>query len=44
VLANDPALTQGTTATLEWGIPTLYRHIAGSKVFEPADPQGEAQP
>jgi len=22
-------------ATLEWGIPTLYRHIAGSKVFEP---------
>jgi hypothetical protein len=22
-------------ATLEWGIPTLYRHIAGSKIFEP---------
>ncbi|HYG10129.1 MAG TPA: CHAT domain-containing protein [Pyrinomonadaceae bacterium] len=22
-------------ATLEWGIPTLYRHIAGSKVFDP---------
>jgi hypothetical protein len=22
-------------ATLEWGIPTLYRHIAGAKVFVP---------
>jgi hypothetical protein len=35
LLANDPALAQGTAATLEWGIPTLYRHIAGSEIFKP---------
>ena len=30
-------------ATLEWGIPTLYRHIAGSKIFDPvvAAPAGQ---
>lgn len=32
-------------ATLEWGIPTLYRHIAGSKIFEPVVMQpAAAQP
>jgi len=35
LLASDPALTQGTAASLEWGIPTLYRHIAGSRILEP---------
>ena len=34
LLASDPALTQGTAASLEWGIPTLYRHIAGSQILE----------
>lgn len=34
LLASDPALTQGTSASLEWGIPTLYRHIAGSRILE----------
>ena len=33
LLATDPALSQGTNAILEWGIPTLYRHIMGSEVF-----------
>lgn len=31
-------------ATLEWGIPTLYRHIAGSKIFEPIIQAPAAQP
>ncbi|MEP7147957.1 MAG: CHAT domain-containing protein [Acidobacteriota bacterium] len=35
LLANDPALTQGAFATLEWGIPTLYRHVAGSLILKP---------
>jgi CHAT domain len=32
---NDPALDQGKFAKLEWGIPTVYRHIAASQVFTP---------
>jgi len=35
LLANDPALSVGNNATLEWGIPTLYRHIAGAQIFKP---------
>ena len=35
LLAIDPALTQGSSASLEWGIPTLYRHMAGSRILEP---------
>ncbi len=35
LLANDPALSQGDSATLEWGIPTLHRHIAGAQVLKP---------
>jgi CHAT domain-containing protein len=35
LLANDQALTKGSSATLEWGIPTLYRHVAAAKIFEP---------
>jgi hypothetical protein len=31
-------------ATLEWGIPTLYRHIAGSKVFLPLVQAHAGQP
>jgi hypothetical protein len=33
-------------ATLEWGIPTLYRHVAGSKIFKPvgAPPAGQPAP
>lgn len=27
-------LEAGSEAVLEWGIPTLYRHIAGEKVFD----------
>jgi hypothetical protein len=32
-LYGNKALGQGKSARLEWGVPTLYRHIAGSKVF-----------
>ena len=28
-------LATGSDATLEWGIPTLYRHIDGAQVFQP---------
>jgi len=33
-LFTDPALKSGESAVLEWGIPTLYRHIAGSIIFK----------
>ena len=35
LLATDPALSQGGKAPLEWGIPTLYRHVAGAQIFKP---------
>jgi CHAT domain len=28
-------LAAGQDAVLEWGIPTLYRHLAGAEIFEP---------
>jgi CHAT domain-containing protein len=33
VLSMQPTI--GLNASIEWGIPTLYRHVGASKLFEP---------